>query len=138
MLSLFDLLGWYADSDKVAVLDWANTSATGLSIEHPGVEKFMERFPPPKSQDKKVTHLTKQVIKSALGGNMIVSVNYMYLDTTRSAYVANLDDIKDWVKETPYPWVAWILSAVGFIEVLSGLIIGNMMKKSEPAAVADR
>ena len=132
MLSLFDLLGWYTDSDKVSVLNWANTSGAGLSIEHPGAKKFMERFPPPQAQDKKVTHLTKQVMKSALGGNMLVSVNYMYSDTTRSAYVANLDDIKDWVKETPYPWVAWILSAIGFIEVFSSFIIGMLLKKAEP------
>lgn len=138
MLSLFDLLGWYTDPDKVAVLDWANTSGLGLGIDHPGAKKFMEQFPPPNNSSKKITHLTKQVLNSALGGNLLVSVNYMYSDATRSAYVANLEDIKDWVKETPYPWIAWLLSAFGFIEVLSSYILDNLTKKSEPAALTHR
>ena len=134
LLSMVDLLGWYEDTDKLAVLNWANTPGVGLSIEHPGAKKFMEEYPPPQLQGKNVTHLTKQVVNSALGGkNMQVSINYMYSDTTRSEFVANLADIKDWVEKTPYPLVAWILSAIGFVEVLASYLIGRITKRAEPA-----
>ena len=119
LLSLFDLLGWYKDAEKVGVLNWATTSGVGMPIEKPGAQKFMKDFLPPNGTNKKVTHLTKQVMKSELGGKVMqVSVNYMYSDATRSPYVANLNDIEDWSKKTPYPWIAWALSCLGFVEVL--------------------
>ena len=58
MLSLFDLLGWYTDSDKIAVLDWANTSGAGLAVDHPGAKKFIEKFPPPNPTTIINWHLT--------------------------------------------------------------------------------
>ena len=54
---------------------------------------------------------------------MQVSVNYMYSDTTRSPYVANLSDIENWTKQTPYPWIAWGLSCLGFVEVLASYVL---------------
>ena len=77
LLSLFDLLGWYKDPEKVSVLNWASTSGIGMSIMEPGAQRFMKDFPPPSGIDKSVTHLTKQVMKSELGGKVMqVSVNY--------------------------------------------------------------
>lgn len=128
-LSLFDLLGWYKDPEKISVLNWATTPGVGMSIEEPGAQKFIKDFPPPSDSNKTVTHLTKNVMKSALGGKaMQVSINYMYSDKTRSAYVANLSDIENWTKKTLYPWIAWVLLCLGFIQILISYILSAMVK----------
>ena len=124
LLGFLDLNGAFVDQDKEYVVTWATTFQSGLSIDHPGARKFLKSFPPPShEQGKEITYLTKQVIGSALGGAMVISINYMYSDLTRSAYVANLPEVKEWARATSYPWVAWLLSFLGFIEVLVSFII---------------
>ena len=119
ILQFLDLNCFFIDKDKAYVVEWASNSKVGLSIEHPGAKKFCKAFPlPSDAPQKEITHLTKQIINSSLGGkSMMVSVNYMYSDTSRSSYVANLEEIKEWATKTPYPWIAWTFSFIGFLEV---------------------
>lgn len=137
LLGFLDLIGAFVDQDKEYVITWATTSKSGLSIDHPGARKFLKAFPPTShEQGKEITHLTKQVIESAPGGAMVISINYMYSDLTRSVYVANLPEVKEWARATSYPWIAWSLSFLGFTEVLVSFVIelriGMTNKRIQP------
>lgn len=119
-----DLMGWLLDEDKTAVVQWALTSQVGLSVEHSGAKKFMKAFPPPDpARQHEITHLTKHVISLENGPVQNASINYMYRDTTRSKYVATLPEVMEWSRKTWYPFLAWVLSVIGFVEVAGGFLI---------------
>jgi len=125
-----DLKGWLQDSDKVFFLQWSLESQTGLPLDQTAAKAFMKRFPPPSSEKNgELTHITKQVIRSAGGGlPMMISFNYLRRDGSRTAHVATLYDIREWTVESPYPWIAWTLTLLGFCEVLFTFIIDINVK----------
>lgn len=120
-----DIKGWFKNSHRLTIIDWAKTTKTGLPITHPAAKAFMKNFPPPSdARPEEITHLTKTVIKSMSGGQpMNVAINYMHRDNSRTSNVATLADVENWASNTVYPWIAWILSLIGFIEILSSSII---------------
>lgn len=123
VLGFCDLMGWLTDEDKAAVAQWMLTSQMGLSVEHSGANKFMKAFPPPDStRQHEVTHLTKHVITLENGPVQNASINYMYRDRTRSKYVATLPEVIEWSRKTWYPFLAWVLSFIGFLEVAGGFL----------------
>ena len=125
MIGFANIMGWFKNSDRLAIIDWAKNTNIGLPISHPSARAFMKDFPPPSdSRPEEITHLTKTVILSASGGQPInVSINYMHRDDSRTSNVATLADLERWASNTVYPWIAWTLSLVGFIEILSSSII---------------
>jgi hypothetical protein len=123
-LGFADLRGWLQDSEKVSVLDWVLKSPIGLRISHPGAQKFMEKFPPPKDANpEEITHLTKHVMRVQNGPIQNASINYMQRDGTRTSYVATLSDVKEWAVETRYPFFSWLFSLIGFFEVFGGFLL---------------
>ena len=60
----------------------------------------------------------------------MVSINYMYSDTSRSPYVANLAEIEEWATKTSYPWIAWTLSFIGFLEVALSYFLERKIKET--------
>jgi hypothetical protein len=120
-----NIKGWFKNSTRLAIIEWAKNTNTGLPISHPSAQAFMKDFPPPSdTKIEEITHLTKTVIRSASGGQpMNVSINYMLNDHSRTSNVATLADLERWASNTVYPWIAWTLSFVGFIEILSSSIL---------------
>ena len=61
----------------------------------------------------------------------------MHRDGTRTSYVATLSEIKDWAVNTNYPFLSWLLSLIGFFEVLGGFLLERLMAKREKANKAN-
>ena len=123
-LGFADLRGWFRSAVREQVLNWALKSTVGLPLSEPGAVAFMKSFPPPSGEEpSNLTHLTKQVIRSQGGPVMMGSINYMRRDTTRTAYVATIDALRVWANETPYPWVSWVVTLFGFLEVLTSWVV---------------
>ena len=120
-----NIKGWFKNSDRLAINDWAKNTNTGLPTSHPSARAFMNDFPPPSdTKIEEITLLTKTVIQLASGGQpMNVSINYLRRDHSRTSNVATLADLEKWASNTVYPWIALTLSFVGFIEILAGSII---------------
>jgi len=125
------LKGCLFDKQRIEILNWVLNSNVGMSIELPEAKKFMKKFPPPKNEKKdNLTHLTKSIMKYEIGGILNASVNYMRKDTTRTSYVATLDEIRKWANETPYPWISWWIALFGFIELIGNIILEKKLKVS--------
>ena len=129
ILQFADLKGYLNDKNRMEILNWILHSNTGLSLEHPAAKKFIKKFPPA-SEEKiaNLTHLTKNVIRQENGGIYNASINYMRTDHTRTNFVATLDDVRKWASETPYQWIAWWVTLVGFIELVGNWIIDKKLK----------
>lgn len=102
-----------------------------MSLDQPAAKEFMKKFPPPPGEKKEnLTHLTKSVMKYEIGGTLNASVNYMRKDMSRTSHVATLEEIRYWTDETPYPWISWLITLVGFIELLGDFFIEKKLKTS--------
>ena len=81
-------------------------------------------YPPPADNNSsEITHVTKNIIKFDKGPVQSASINYMHRDGSRTSFVATLDDVRQWAAQTSYPFLAWVLSVIGFAEVLIGFLI---------------
>jgi len=132
LFAYFDITGLFEKSERKAFLNWVLKSDSGLSINEPSARAFMKEFPPPSEvQISKITHIVKWKMNLQNGLPTDAQINYMFADQSRTAYVATLDDVRQWVYETSYPWVAWICSLVGFLVLLINRIIGWCTKSTE-------
>jgi hypothetical protein len=132
VIGLANLKGWLKDKDKVAVLEWVMNSKHGMVIKNPGAKKFMKRFPPPKnSRPNGITHLVKSATIHQLGGMQNASINYMHDDGSRTAHVATLNDVKAWATTTNYEMLSWLLSLLGFIEMMGAFTIELILKRKK-------
>ena len=121
-----DLKGWLQHSDRQAFLEWAVRQESGLPIQHPAARAFIRRFPPLRLDDREaVTHVTKWKTRIENGPTLDAAFNYMRPDQSRTEYVATLPEVRVWAAESSYPWLSWIFTFVGFVEVLGSLALGR-------------
>ncbi|MFZ2446191.1 MAG: hypothetical protein WAW37_07535 [Syntrophobacteraceae bacterium] len=126
ILNFANLAGWLIDADRQKVLHWALKSTKGIPLEEHEAQVFYKRFPPPYGKEGNLTHITKQVVRSELGGlPMTVCINYMKADGSRTPCVATKEEVRKWADETPYPWIAWFLTLFGFCQVLLDIILDS-------------
>jgi hypothetical protein len=130
VVGYLDFSGRFLDPDKQAFLEWILTTPAGLALSEPAAQKFMRDFPPPAdSRPAQITHVTKNVLRFEKGPVQSASLNYMHADGSRTGFVATLEDVRAWAEQTPYPWIVWILSFVGFLEVFLGFLIERYAPK---------
>jgi hypothetical protein len=114
----------FKKSDRVEFLRWVMEEPAGMPVDVPAAREFMRKFPPPKdARVNEITNVTKQTIKSLGGPPMSASINYMHRDGTRTTYVATLEQVREWANESSYPWVAWVVTVIGFIPTLLGTFL---------------
>ena len=132
VVGYLDLSGRFLDQDKQAFLQWVLTPGVGLPVSTPAAKKFMIAFPPPADSNlSEITHVTKSVMTVEKGPVQSASINYMHRDGSRTSFVAALDDVRQWAQQTSYPFIAWLLSLIGFAEVLLGFLIERYKAKNE-------
>ncbi len=131
ILAFLDLKGYFKSKNRMEILYWVSNSNSGMPINLPAAKEFIKRFPPQDEKFNNLTHLTKNVIRYELDGIVDASVNYMRRDLSRTKNVATLDEIRRWTLETPYPWIAWGLTLVGFIELLGNWYIDRKLESKE-------
>jgi hypothetical protein len=121
-----DLKGWFRHADRQAFLQWALHQESGLPIHDLAAQAFMGGFPPPSPSDLEiVTHVTKWKMRVEGRPVLEAAFKYMRSDQSRTEYVATLPQVREWATESSYPWLSWILTVIGFLEVLGGKILGR-------------
>ena len=115
-----NLRGWFLYPERQEFLKWVIESEVGMPIENPSAQAFMRDFPPPENaRTEKIMHVTKWLQRLENGGVNEAQINYMQRDHSRTKYVATLPEIREWARETTYPWLAWSLTLIGFLVVLA-------------------
>lgn len=124
VLGFADLKGCLNYPERGKFLYWALNSKVGLPVTESSAQAFIKRFPPPTdARPGEITHITKHVMRVENGPVSQASFNYMHGDTSRTSYVATFDEVRSWAGESRYPWIAWILTLLGFLEVLASTIL---------------
>jgi len=124
LLGFADLKGCLNYPERGRFLHWALNSTVGLPVTESSAQAFIKRFPPPTdARPEEITHITKHVMRVENGPVSQASFNFMHGDTSRTSYVATLDEVRNWAGESRYPWLAWILTLLGFLEVLASAIL---------------
>ncbi|MBU1184228.1 MAG: hypothetical protein KJ663_03530 [Proteobacteria bacterium] len=114
-----DLKGYLKNRESQKILDWVLYSKSGMPLESPAAREFIKKFPPPNTESvEDLTHLTKSVMQYETGGLISANVNYMRKDLSRTGHVATLEEIRRWTSETPYPWISWWITILGFLALL--------------------
>ena len=48
---------------------------------------------------------------------------------SRTEYVTTLGEVHEWAAESSYPWLSWVLTFIGFIEVVASEAIERRSKR---------
>jgi len=111
-----NLLGFFVDEEKVRLSELIRTQG-GIPRATPGFDKFMAKFPPPRSVDpKSVTHIVREV--RATHDKYPISITLRYLAGNQwTSPVASFADVQVWAAETWFGWVSLIIAALGWLTV---------------------
>jgi hypothetical protein len=114
-----DLIGWFADSEKLHIANLVWNSEGGIPRGTPGFEKFLEAFPPSEGVNPdRITHIVKNVLKWEAGPTFGGAVRYL-ANGERSEAVATFDQVQRWAEKTNYAWYSWTPAAFGWLVVAS-------------------
>ncbi|KOP22936.1 hypothetical protein AMR41_29080 [Hapalosiphon sp. MRB220] len=114
VLSFLYLVGWFRDSDKKKILDWLLSSDNEFPFEERIVRKFVKKFPLPENESESTYSLSKMRVLSPGGGVLSAAIRYVREDSTVVKDAATLDEIRKWSEETPYGWLVFTTSFIGF------------------------
>lgn len=116
--------GWLGYGDRRAFLEWAIQSDAALPADSPPARVFMARFPPSLADRRLVTHVTIWRTSFKEGPMIDASFTYIRRDQSRTEYVATLPQVREWAAESPYGWLPWTLTVLGFIALLGDAVVG--------------
>ena len=135
LLGLANLSGWLRYSSRTAFVQWAQESQVGLPIAEPAAQAFVARFPPSEGAPvSEITHVTKFVQRLEDGPALDMALNFLLRDQTRTSYVATLAQVERWADASPYSWLAWLLTVVGFVEVAGNTAIEWYVQRAKRTA----
>ncbi len=131
LIGFANLMGWLRYNDRKEFLNWARESTTGMSIKEPAGQAFMERFPPPEAERSiPIIGINMKTLSAGSGPHMQASIRYRCSDGSYTSFVATLPDVREWAAESPYHWLAWVLSAIGFLAVLGSYLIQRRRERA--------
>jgi len=114
---LLDLIGCFADKEKVALTDAIRNADGGIPRQTPGFEKFMACFPPPSGVlPSSVSHIVKDVLQTHDLFPLSITVRYL-AGNQRTPPVATYEDVRRWAEHTGYGWLVWLITAAGWVTV---------------------
>ena len=120
-VALLNLRGCFQDQTRADLLRLALAAGhrQGVSITHPAAAAFMKRFPPPSTTNvDEITHIIKMGMVMGTGYASAMPFAYLLRGGAVTKHVADLDEVRSWASESPYPWVAWWVTLIGIIAVL--------------------
>ena len=135
IISLWNLKGCFIDKNRQFIYEQllSENSKYRVSIETPGVDKFLEEYYYPKISSDMRSQTIKGLVLLwvAIGNNppMSGTVHVEFKNGGRTTSLCRLDELKQWSTETPfYAWLGWWLLATSvFAEII--IDIFNFRKK---------
>lgn|GEM_PF-3679620 len=110
LASFFNLLGFFADKEKLHLAQLIRYSEGGIPRETPGFEKFLSDFPPPKNiSPDSITYIVKDKIQTHDKFTMIGVVRYL-ANNKRTEPVTTFEEVDIWSKKTNYGWISLIIT----------------------------
>ncbi len=123
LVGFADLQGWLGYADRRAFLDWAIQGDAPLPADTEPGRAFMTRFPPALVDRGYVTHVTRWKTSFADGPVVEALFNYQRRNGSATDYVATLPQVREWAAESPFAWLPWLLTVVGFIPLLGDALL---------------
>ena len=128
-LGLLDLIGVFSHPDRENMVQVIRSKGT-VPSSNPAFSDFIKKYPPPKGwKETDITGLgPSSSIKS--GGVVTPTGPLIYVGIGKQTRrVATFDDIVEWSQESSYPWISWIVTAVGWLICGIGLAIESFGSK---------
>ena len=128
-LGLLDLIGFFSHPDRENMVQTIRSKGR-VPSSNPAFSDFIKKYPPPKGwKETDITGLAPSTsIKS--GGVVTPTGPLIYVGIGKQTrQVATFDDIVEWSQESSYPWISWIVTAVGWLICGIGLAIESFGSK---------
>jgi hypothetical protein len=129
ILGVLDLKGVFSHLDREHMVQLI-LSTGRVASSSPGFSDFIKKFPPPKGwKESDITGLAPSTLIQS-GGVVTPIGPLIYVGVGKQTRrVANFDDLVEWSQESSYPWISWIVTAVGWFICGIGLVLESFGKK---------
>jgi hypothetical protein len=130
-----NLLGLFAHAERLEMVRLVRTQASIPSTTS-GFTALVAAFPPP--EGVRIADIASMGPSThiASGGYITPTGPLVYYNAQRqhTPPIATFDELQAWASSTPYPWVAWVFSGVGWLLTALGIVGDFMQSKRDTVA----
>ncbi|KAB2891596.1 MAG: hypothetical protein F9K32_03635 [Desulfobulbaceae bacterium] len=137
LIGLGDLLGWFEHPERSAMVKMIERNGE-IPSSAPNFEELLSSFPPESIVDISIivkmrptsgfmSQLKAEGLDENFGEywNPVGPLVYCNDNNKCTRPIITFEELKEWSKSSIYPWLSWILSAIGFIVTLTGTILAG-------------
>lgn len=130
LAGLGNILGWFRHPERMEITNLILTKGS-VPSSATGFSELISSFPPSNLfNGKKIVRLGVSSMIS--NGGLITPfgpLKYYYADGISSHSILTFEELKQWSIESSYQWLAWVISAVGFLVTGIGIVIDWRQKQ---------
>jgi hypothetical protein len=129
VISLLDLFGVFANKDRLSLIE--EIRKTGVADKKTaGFDQFLKAFPPPDGWELKDIKGIGPLSLIKSGGRITPTGPIIYTGYGKqTGRIVDFDGFVEWAKHTPYPWISWGITFLGWLIVVLGIFLENKKSK---------
>jgi hypothetical protein len=119
---LGNLLGWFTHSERFEMVKMIRTGGS-IPVTATGFADLLHAYPPPSTVNKAAVARLSLTTSIRSGGYVTPTGPLAYYDVNNSriAPILTFDELEKWATASSYPWLAWVISTIGFIVTTIGV-----------------
>jgi hypothetical protein len=121
---LGNLLGWFTHSERLEMVRLIRTKES-IPVTTTGFAELLHTYPPPPSTVNKdaVVRLGPITSIRSIGYvTPLAPLAYFDVNNNRTPPILTFDELEKWATASSYPWLAWVISAIGFVVTAIGVV----------------
>ena len=127
---LGNLLGWFTHTERLEMVELIRTKGT-IPVTTAGFTELLRAYPPPSTVNTAAIIRLGPTTALRSGGYVTPTGPLAYYDVNnhRTPPILTFDELEQWATVSSYPWLTWVISAIGFVVTAVG--VANDLRRRE-------
>ena len=130
VIGLGNLLGWFTHTERLDMVELIRTKGS-IPVTTPGFRELIRTYPP-RSPEKTIAIIRLGPTTSISSGGYVTLTGplaYYDVKNNRTLPALTFDELEQWATASSYPWLIWVISAIGFVVTAVG--VANDLRRRE-------
>ena len=130
VIGLGNLLGWFTHTERLEMVELIRTKGT-IPVTTAGFIELLRAYPP-RSPVNTIAIIRLGPTTSIRSGGYVTPTGplaYYDVNNHRTPPILTFDELEQWATASSYPWITWVISAIGFLVTAVG--VANDLRRRE-------
>ena len=119
---LGNLLGWFTHTERLEMVELIRTKGS-IPVTTAGFRELVRAYPP-RSPVKTIVIIRLGPTTAISSGGYVTPTGplaYYDVNNHRTLPALTFNELEQWSTASYYPWLAWVVSAIGFVTTVVGV-----------------